>query len=382
MNTPLPSLLSLAGPLLALVACGESRSERSVVGASPAVVVAGDFTPGHPGLLTVLDTDTLEVQQNAAPAMAIGSDPVLRHIGSELLIVNRSENNITILDDRTLALKEQLSTGEGSNPQDVATVGNFLYVSTFQGHGIAILTRGSSAISEIDLSADDPDGEPNCNSVYRVGDRLYVSCELLDPSFTPRGPGKVYVIDASTGVLRPELTVTLGHQNPFGLFELVPVGAPNAGDLVITTVGDFTPETGCIERIATATGPAAAGCVLENAAIAGYPTRIAFQVDSGIAMMWTAVAIPQPSTDDDPFPLPLGDLRGFDLGARSLWEAPINPRTEIVADIAPCPSGDIVAIDSTFNANGLRVYQGTAEKTTAPLPIGLGFFSSHGLVCY
>ena len=52
--------------------------------------------------------------------------------------------------------------------------------------------------------ADDPDGEPNCNSVYRVGNRLYVSCELLDPSFTPRGPGKVYVIDANAGVLRPE----------------------------------------------------------------------------------------------------------------------------------------------------------------------------------
>ena len=46
------------------------------------MVVAGDFTQGHPGLLTVLDTDTLEVHQNAAPAMAIGSDPILRHIGS------------------------------------------------------------------------------------------------------------------------------------------------------------------------------------------------------------------------------------------------------------------------------------------------------------
>lgn len=53
-----------------------------------------------------------------------------------------------------------------------------------------------------------------------------------------------------------------------------------------------------------------------------------------------------------------------------------------MADIAPCPSGDVVAIDATVNANGLRVYQGTAEKTTAALPIGLGFFSSHGLVCY
>src|SRR5439155_23097582 len=141
-----------------------------------------------------------------------------------------------------------------------------------------------TARTVIDLSADDPDGEPNCNSVYAVGSLLYVSCELLDPSFAPRGPGKVYVVDLATDTLRPELAVTLGHQNPFGLFEQIPDGAPNAGDLVIATVGDFTPGAGCIERVATGAAPAAAGCVLDNTMIRGYPTRIAFQVDGGVAM--------------------------------------------------------------------------------------------------
>jgi hypothetical protein len=32
--------------------------------------------------------------------------------------------------------------------------------------------------------------------------------------------------------------------------------------------------------------------------------------------------------------------------------------------------------------NGLRVYEGTTEKTTAPIAIGLKPNSSHGLVCY
>jgi hypothetical protein len=139
----------------------------------------------------------------------------------------------------------------------------------------------------------------------------------------------------------------LGHQNPFGLFEQIPEGAPNAGDLLIPTVGDFTPASGCIERVATAV-PSAAGCVLENAKVRGYPIRIAFQVDAAAAMMWTAVAVPQPPTEDMPFPPPLG----------------------------------VIVVDSTRNANGLRVYQNAAEVTTAALPIGLGFFSSHGLVCY
>jgi len=41
----------------------------------------------------------------------------------------------------------------------------------------------------------------------------------------------------------------------------------------------------------------------------------------------------------------------------------------------------VVVFDSTEGAPGLRIYDG-AETTTAALPIGLGFFSSHGLVCY
>jgi hypothetical protein len=376
-------ITSLLG--LALAACGDNGRalpDAGAFGPSLAVIVAGDFTPGHPGILTVLDSGTLEVRRNAAPAMAVGSDPILRHVGRELLIVNRGENNITILDDRNLRFKEQLGTGDGSNPQDVAVVGDKLYVATFQGRGLTVLTRGSTDSTVVDLSADDPDGEPNCNSVYAVGGLVYVSCERFDPNFVPRGPGKVYVVDTATDALRPELTVTLGHQNPFGLFEQIPDGAPNAGDLLIPTVGDFTPAAGCIERVATGSAPAAAGCVLENAMIRGYPTRIAFQVDAGAAMMWTAVAVPQPPTEDVPSPPPLGDLRGFDLATSALWDAPISPSTEIVADVANCPSGQVIVVDSTRNANGLRVYQNAAEVTTAALPIGLGLFSSHGLVCY
>jgi hypothetical protein len=370
---------------LALIACGDNGRARppdGPFGPSLAVIVAGDFTPGHPGILTVLDSGRLEVRRNAGPAMAVGSDPILRHVGRELLIINRGENNITILDDRTLVFKDQIGTGDGSNPQDVAVVGDKLYVATFLGRGLTVLTRGSTASTVVDLSADDPDGEPNCNSVYAVGGLLYVSCELFDPSFVPRGPGKVYVVDPATDTLRPELTVTLGHENPFGLFEQIPDGAPHAGDLLIATVGDFTPSAGCIERVATGSAPVAAGCVLENAMVRGYPIRIAFQVDADLAMMWTAVAIPQPPTEDDPFPPPLGDLRGFDLMTDVLWDAPVSPSTEIVADVAHCPSGQVVVVDSTPNANGLRVYRDAAEQTTAALPIGLGFFSSHGLVCY
>jgi len=35
-----------------------------------------------------------------------------------------------------------------------------------------------------------------------------------------------------------------------------------------------------------------------------------------------------------------------------------------------------------MDSNGLRVYEGSAEKTTTPLAIGLKPGSTHGLVCY
>src|SRR5262249_12324940 len=111
---------------------GGSGSDGGGSVAARAVVVAGDFNPGHPGVLRTYDPATGMVHSNAGPALAVGDDPVLRHFGHELFIVNRADgNNVTILDDRTLAFADQLGTGAGSNPQDVAVVGDKLYVPTY-----------------------------------------------------------------------------------------------------------------------------------------------------------------------------------------------------------------------------------------------------------
>ena len=37
-----------------------------------------------------------------------------------------------------------------------------------------------------------------------------------------------------------------------------------------------------------------------------------------------------------------------------------------ITDLAACPDGNIVTIDSTMNANGVRVFKDGAERTTAP----------------
>jgi hypothetical protein len=377
-------IVSTLGLGLALAACGGNDKLTDAappVDAPPgpprAVVVAGDFQPGNPGALSLLDMTSKVVSQKVGPALAVGDDPVLRHFDGELFIVNRSDgNNVTILDDQTLALKEQLGTGTGSNPQDVAVVGTRLYVPAFGGKGVVVVTRGSTAIKEIDLSADDPDGKPNCNSAYRVGNDVYVSCELLDNTgmfLPPRGPGKVYVIDTANDAVKTTLTLTT--KNPFGLFEQVPPTAPNAGDLLIPSV-DFADGSGCIERIKPGASPSALGCLVTNTGangLGGYASRIAFQIDGPVAIMWVAI----------PTTFPKAELRVFDMGTASLWAGALNPTTQVVGDLAFCPTGDTVVSDTTMNVNGLRIYgASTIETTTAVMPVGFVPSSSHGLACY
>ncbi len=338
-----------------------------------AVIAAGNFMPGEAGVLSALTFDPPRVRTRVAPSGAVGSDPILRRSGRELLVVNRAEgNNITILDADTFAVREQLATGPGSNPQDVAMVADKLFVPAFGTAGVVVVTRGTGTRTTIDLSALDPDGEPNCVSAYAVGAEVYVACEVLDLAFQPRGPGQIAVIDAATEAVKT--TFPLANENPFGVLEQLPPGVLG-GDLVIPTVPSFTDfSTGCVERIQTGAAPMANGCVVTNQALGGYAARVDVQLRFGTPLLWLIVS----SFDT----APRGNLQGYDLMTSMLWPMPISPPAQVLVDVAVCPNGAIVVADQTMAANGLRIYDGLTEQTTAPLPIGLRPGSSHGLVCY
>ncbi|MDQ3368881.1 MAG: hypothetical protein M3680_25940 [Myxococcota bacterium] len=375
------TLLAACGTLV--TACGDNLGPNSgvtpdasgpdgTIAPSRAVVVSGDFiTPGFTGVMSSLALETMEVQQRVSPNGSIGNDPMLRKVGNELFIVNRADgNNVTILDATTFALVEQLATGAGANPQDVAVVGDQLYVPATGTAGLVVLTRGSTTITTIDLGDLDPDGKPDCVSAYRVGNLVYVACGLLDQTFTPRGPGKVVVIDTTTNTRTA--TVTLSSVNPFGVFEAL----PGAGGLVIPTVSFADVTVGCVERITTGGTPASAGCLVPNSELGGFVGRIAVQPIGTTDMMWMVVA-------NGMFgPGERSQLWGYDLGTSTLWADPVTPGTQLLVDVAVCPDDHVVVADKGSTENGLRVYLGGTEKTTAPKAIGLKPGSSHGLVCY
>ncbi|MEJ7602487.1 MAG: hypothetical protein WKG01_31635 [Kofleriaceae bacterium] len=369
----------LAGVLALFAACGDNldgvrdQPRPDAAGELPprAVAVSGNFMAGQPGVMSALDLSAMTVAERVAPNGAIGNDPVIRKFDNELFVINRTDgNNVTILDATTFAVKEQLATGAGSNPQDVAIVGDKLYVPGFGMSGVVVLTRGSTTPATIDLSALDPDGKPNCISAYRVGTDIYVACELLDPNYVPRAVGKIVVIDSATDTVRTMFD--LGQLNPFGMFE--PLPASHGGGLVIPsyTFGDLT--EGCVERITTGATPSSMGCLITNVALGGLAGRIEFQQLGSTPILWMVVSW----FDGDP----IGNLQGFDLESMTKWPEPITPASQLLVDMAPCPDGRIVVADQTMASHGLRVYEGGLEVTTAPLGIGLKPASSHGLLCY
>lgn len=358
-----------------LVACGGGGDDPDIPVQNRAVIVTGDFTPGSPGVMSALDLDLMEIEQRVAPTGAIGSDPVIRRVGGELFIVNRADgNNVTILDAITFELVEQLATGAGSNPQDVAVVGNELYVPATGTAGVVVIERGTGATRTIDLSElDTADGLPDCVSAFAVGTDVFVACGKLD-NFVATTPGTIAVIDTAGGDA-PETVTTfeLENNNPFGLFERMPEAA--GGDLVIPTVPDFADfSTGCVESISLAGAPSPGGCVIANQALGGFVARIDFEVAADAVVQWMVVASFGVAGA-------VGNVQGIDLDTDEHIPA-ITPPEQVIVDLAICPGNNLVVADGTLDANGLRVYGADEEVTTEPLAVGLKPGSSHGLSCY
>jgi DNA-binding beta-propeller fold protein YncE len=373
--------------LTLLVACGDSSMQAPDAppgtdgqgsGDAPsqpvaqAVVLGADFASST-GVVSRLDVATLGMQQNVV-AGAATSDPVVRQLGDKVYVINRSVGeNITILDAKTLSLVGQHSTGAGSNPQDVAVVGDKLYLPASGTAGVVVMTLPAGTTSTLSLATavGDPDGKPDCVSAYAVGTDVYVACDLLDESFTPRGPGKVAVIDTTTDTVRT--TFALPERNPLGFFQQTPASSMFGGDLLIATVPSFdTYTSGCLVRVTPGQTPAATCATgLRNSDLAGFVNGIAIG-----DKLWLSVVV------DQSFTTVSGQLRAVDLATGAVASTPASPASEQVTDLAACPDGSVVVVDSTMNATGVRVFKNGSEMTTTALAIGLPPIFSSGIVCY
>jgi hypothetical protein len=383
MTRSITPLLGLALLSLGLLACGsDSESSGADAGvASPdaavdpdaanpgamIVSVGGDYA--GTGILSTLALPDMEVTVNAV-AGVVGGDPALRAFGDRLFILDRfGGDSITVLN-RELSLVGQVSTGAGSNPQDVAVIGNDLYVAAWDAAGVLVIDLEDIAggvVDTIDLSAlDSVDGIPDCNSIYAVGTRLYVSCQIMDRNtFTPRGNGKIAVIDATLASL--ETTLDLAASNPLAQFEALP-----GGDLVFSTapgaIFGASNDSGCLERIATTGTPSVMGCLSKNVDMNAYPSDV---LPVGNSVYFVNVAS---FTEAD-----IRVYRGSSVIASSLAVG------ANVAALTACPTGHMVVSDNSDGARGLRVFDDAGNALNSePVDVGwpAAFAPGNATICW
>jgi hypothetical protein len=370
------SLLSLAA------ACGDSDSHvpdgpDAGPGGDTATVFAVGTDYQSPGIASTVGIPSLRVDQGAVAGVA-SSDPVVRYADGMIVVVNRfGADNVTVLDADDLSLIAQISTGAGSNPQDVAVKGRTVYVAALAAAGVLVLdldAPSSGVVDTIDLSSLDPDDDiPNCNAVTLVGDTLFAACGILDDGdafLTPRGPGKIAVIDTGDDSLVDDFELL--HVRPIGPLVATAAAGPLGGDLLVTTVPSFADLTeGCLERVSTGATPASNGCLVENAALDGYASGYAY--DAAADRLWIATTR---GWDDEDFGS-LGDLWHYDAVAGTLAADPVSDEAHRPSAVTLCPTGHAVTTDA---AGGLRVHasDGT-ELTDTLLDIGLPPTSA---ICY
>jgi hypothetical protein len=369
-----PFLLCLAA------ACGSDAEPVPVVPPAGDTVLCAalgaDYLNGT-GTLSVLSLPSRTVFQNVLPG-AVSGDPVVRRIGSKLYIVNRfGENNVTIVDPgaEIWTVERQFSTGEGTNPQDVALVGEKLYVVTADAPDLQVwdLAQPSATApaKTISLAALDEDGNPDANSIYVVGGKAYVTLDLLDRSGmfpTARGPGKIAIIDTATDALVGD-PLTLAYPNPYGFL------TARGSELLVPSLDDFSGFSGCVERVTTGATPAVGPCLVENTALGNY-TVSAIAV-TGDDQVFLAV-----SAYDTTLMEQTATVRRLS-STGTVDAASLTPSTQTPSDVVWAPGLNLV-VYSDRESGGLRVWDvaASAEVTSAALPIGLSPATQNAMACW
>ncbi len=217
---------------------------------SKAYVITSDFTTG------ALSAADLASRAVASDVASVHSDATLRWWGGRLYVVNRfGQDNIQVIDPTSgYATLRQFSTGNGSNPQDIAIVSaTKAYVSCLGLAQLLIVNPAAGAVTgSIPLARfADADGLPEASRMALVDGRLFVALQRL-VDFAATETSLVAVIDTEADTVldvdpgRPGVqAIPLVGRNPVTTLEYDRFG----GRLLIGCAGAYGVLDGGIEAI-------------------------------------------------------------------------------------------------------------------------------------
>ncbi len=315
-----------------------------------------------------------DVTENTVVSHQLGfaaGDSVMRETGGRVFVVNRfGSNNIQELDG-SLATLKQCSVGSGANPHDIVlhSAGK-AYVTLYDRPGLAVVDPSVDAtcagflMDFIDLSPyADADGIPEMDKMALVGDRLFVSLQLLDRAnfFQPTGTGALVVVDTDTDSVIA--TVDLAIANPFSQTKGI-VHDAHQGRLYVGGPGVFFTdlEDGGIEIVDPST-LTSLGVVIDGAELGGDLTDfVMVGADRGYAIV---------AGEDF-----VASLVEFDVVTRTVVDT-LATSELLLSDIEMTETGILCLADRDIRLPGLRCFDisDNSELTAEPLNPGLGPFT-------
>ena len=324
-----------------------------------AFVTTTDFSSGG---LRRIDLNTRAVLPGET---AVFTDTRLRWYDGLIYVINRfGQDNIQVVNPATLATVLQFSTGNGSNPADIAFVSpTKAYVTLYEKTGLLIVNPQTGAtLGSVPLGAfADADGIPEMDHMERVGPWLLVALQRLDRNngFVPTDSSLVVVVDTRADTVYDVNPAQPGKQG-FRLTGKNPVTPfaydPSSGRLLIGCAGNYGALDGGIEWI-DPIGFKSLGYAITEVALGGNISGIAWYTDAhsyaviydasfnGLLVSWSAAS---------------GSKLATLYSASGLGDLGLDDRDELYV------------CDGTFTSPGVRVWHaGTDLPLAGPLDTGL-----------
>ncbi len=347
--------------LLACAALVAPSVTPSRAAETKAFVACSDFSTGS---LDVVNLGTRAVSRDVEP---IHSDARLRFFGGELYVINRfGQDNVQVVNPATNQTVRQFSTGNGSNPYDLAFVSaTRAYVTRYDRASILIVNPQTGAeLGTIDLAAfADADGLPEMDHAVRVDDRVFVSLQRLNRSagYAPTDSSLVVVIDADADTVLDadpahagKQAIRLAAKNPVTAFAFDAASAR----LLVGCAGVYGATDGAVVAL-DPVHLTSLGTVATEANLGG---------DLGDLAWWSATRS-YAIVSDAAFNTKLvawNPTTGLSLGAIA------SPSGFVLADVELNDRGELYLCNDDFVLGGVSVYAAaTGALLAGPLPMSL-----------
>jgi len=335
----------------------------AAVAADYAFITTTDYSSGSSSVIWLDPGHTTDI--GVAP---IHSDAVARWYGGLVYVINRSgADNIQTLDpENDFSTLSQHSTGNGTNPKDIAFVSpNKAFVSRYDSNDLLIMNPATGThLGTIDLSQfADGDGLCEMDHMLMKGLTLFVTIQRIDRNnyWMPVGDSYIAVIDAAADTLIDVDPGTPGKQaipltasNPFTDLKF----NHNGSRILVSCAGLWGVADGGIQIIDPFTMTTDGFLITESSAGGDINEFEILSATKG----YMIIATPSFTTSLVPFDPSTGSA-GAPLHSPPGW---------VLNDIEISPEGQLFVADQTGTAPGIWIWDTSVDTLVTPSPKSTG----------